>query len=36
MLDVLVQKRRSAAAAMKLLRRLLKAQGIFPETITTD
>ena len=35
-LDVLVQKRRNAAAAMKLMRRLLKNQGIHPETITTD
>jgi putative transposase len=35
-LDVLVQKRRNAAAAMKLLRRLLKNQGPHPETITTD
>ena len=36
MLDVLVQKRRNATAAMKLLRRLLKNQGVAPETITTD
>ena len=36
MLDVLVQKRQDAAAAMKLLRNLLKNQGIHPETITTD
>jgi len=35
-LDVLIQKRRTAAAAMKLLRRLLKNQGIHPATITTD
>jgi transposase-like protein len=35
-LDVLVQKRRNAHAAMKLMRRLLKNQGIHPETITTD
>ncbi|MEI6439712.1 MAG: IS6 family transposase [Alphaproteobacteria bacterium] len=35
-LDVLVQKRRNTAAAMKLLRRLLKNQCIHPETITTD
>jgi transposase-like protein len=35
-LDVLVQKRRNAHAAMKLMRRLLKRQGIHPETITTD
>lgn len=35
-LDILVQKRRNKAAALKLLRRLLKNQGIHPETITTD
>ena len=35
-LDVLVQKRRNKAAALKLLRRLLKNQGVHPETITTD
>ncbi|MCW5759302.1 MAG: IS6 family transposase [Phenylobacterium sp.] len=35
-LDVLVEKRRNKAAALKLLRRLLKNQGIHPETITTD
>lgn len=35
-LDVLVQKRRNKAAALKLLRKLLKTQGIHPETITTD
>ena len=35
-LDVLVQKRRNKPAALKLLRRLLKNQGIHPETITTD
>ena len=35
-LDVLVQKRRNATAAMKLLRRLLKNQAVAPETITTD
>ena len=35
-LDVLVQKRRNKAAALKLLRRLLKNQGVLPETITTD
>jgi putative transposase len=35
-LDVLVQKHRNKAAAMKLLRKLLKSQGIHPETITTD
>jgi transposase-like protein len=35
-LDRLVQKRRDTAAAYKLLRRLLKNQGIRPETVTTD
>ena len=35
-LDVLVQRRRNTTAAYKLLRRLLKNQGIHPETITTD
>ena len=35
-LDILVQKRRNMAAALKLLRRLLKYQGIRPEIITTD
>jgi putative transposase len=35
-LDVLVQRRRNTAAAYKLLRRLLKNQGIQPETIATD
>jgi transposase-like protein len=35
-LDMLVQKRRNASAAYKLLRRLLKRQGIHPESIVTD
>ena len=35
-LDMLVQERRNAAAAYKLLRRLLRNQGIHPETVTTD
>jgi transposase-like protein len=35
-LDVLVQTRRNKHAAFKLLRKLLKRQGIHPETITTD
>jgi putative transposase len=35
-LDVLVQKRRNKAAASKLLRKLLRNQGVHPETITTD
>lgn len=35
-LDVLVQKRRNKVAALKLLRKILRNQGIHPETITTD
>jgi transposase-like protein len=35
-LDVLVQKRRNKHAALKLLKILLKNQGVHPETITTD
>jgi putative transposase len=35
-LDMLVQKRRNAVAAVRLLRKLLKRQGAHPETITTD
>jgi putative transposase len=35
-LDMLVQKRRNKHAALKLLRKLLKNQGVHPETITTD
>lgn len=35
-LDMLVQKRRNKHAALKLFRKLLKNQGIHPETITTD
>ena len=35
-LDMLVQKRRNKAAAMKLLRKLLKNQGFVPERIVTD
>jgi len=35
-LDVLVQKRRNKAAALKLLRKLLKNQGFMPEQIVTD
>lgn len=35
-LDVLVQKRRNKAAALKLLRKLLKNQGFVPEEIVTD
>lgn len=36
MLDVLVQKRRNRAAAIKLLRKLLRHQGIRPRAIVTD
>jgi len=35
-LDMLVQKRRNKEAALKLLRKLLKNQGIVPERIVTD
>lgn len=35
-LDVLVQKRRNKAAALKLLRKLLKKQGFMPDAIVTD
>ena len=35
-LDVLVQKRRNKASALKLLRKLLKNQGVRPEKIVTD
>ena len=35
-LDVLVQKRRNKAAALKLLRKLLKNQGYVPDRIVTD
>ena len=35
-LDMLVQHRRNTAAALKLLRRLLKNQGLKPESIVTD
>jgi putative transposase len=35
-LDVLVQKPRNKAAALKLLRKLLKNQGFVPDTIVTD
>lgn len=34
--DILVQPRRDKRAAMKLMRRLLKRQGIVPAAITTD
>lgn len=35
-LDMLVQKRRNKAAAVKILKRLLKNTGIHPEAIVTD
>ena len=35
-LDMLVQKRRNKAAALKLLRKLLRNQQVHPETIVTD
>jgi transposase-like protein len=35
-LDVMVQPRRNKAAALKLLRKLLKRQGFAPTVIVTD
>ena len=35
-LDVLIQKRRNKAVALKLLRKLLRSQGIHPEAVITD
>ncbi len=35
-LDILVQSRRDKAAAVRLLRKLIRKQGFAPETITTD
>jgi len=35
-LDMLVQKRRNTAAALRLLKKLLKNQSLHPETFTTD
>jgi transposase-like protein len=35
-MDILAQKRRNKASALKLLRRLLKNQGVHPEVIVTD
>jgi putative transposase len=35
-LDLVVQKRRNTGAALKLLKRLLRNQGVTPETIVTD
>jgi transposase-like protein len=33
---VLVQKRRNKAAALKLVKKLLKSQGFVPEATVTD
>ncbi len=35
-LDILVQKRRNTAAAVKLMRKLLKKQGFAPSVLVTD
>ena len=35
-LDLLVQRRRDKAAAVKLMRKLLKKQGFAPEVLVTD
>jgi len=35
-LDMLVQKRRNKAAAVRLLRKILRGQGFPPEAIVTD
>src|SRR5260370_32633748 len=35
-LDLLVQRRRNKAAAIKLMRKLLKKQGFTPEVLVTD
>ena len=35
-LDLLVQRRRDAKAAAKLMRKLLKKQGFAPKTLVTD
>jgi putative transposase len=35
-LDLLVQRRRNKAAAVKLMRKLLKKQGFAPEVLVTD
>ena len=35
-LDMMVQRRRDARAAAKLMRRLLKKQGFAPKTLVTD
>jgi putative transposase len=35
-LDVLVQRRRDKAAALKLMRKLLRKQGFVPALVTPD
>ena len=35
-LDILVQSRRNKTAALKLMRKLMKKQGVAPDTIVTD
>src|ERR1700761_2001371 len=35
-LDLLVQRRRDKAAAVKLMRKLLKKQGLAPDVLVTD
>jgi putative transposase len=35
-LDLLVQRRRNTAAAIKLMRKLLKKQGFAPKVLVTD
>jgi putative transposase len=35
-LDLLVQRRRDKAAAVRLMRKLLKKQGFAPEVLVTD
>jgi len=35
-LDILVQTKRNKAAALKLMRKLLKKYGCLPETLVTD
>jgi putative transposase len=35
-LDLLVQRRRDKAAAVKLMRKLLKKQGFAPDVLVTD
>ena len=35
-LEILVQRRRDKCAAVKLMRKLLRKQGLAPKTVTTD